>query len=137
MKNAIPLTAALLTLGGSQVNAIGCYNGGLRFSGLANVPADFIEDGITARIEGFCSDQINRDGGVTTSWNRCYNFYTNRIDMQMKWIGADPATFLSFEDCKAWFARERGGCDTGSEQNYSNSLGEWWIRIDPNEGTCS
>lgn len=134
MKNATSLTAALLTLAVSQVNALGCYNGGLRFSGI--VPGFNIDDAITARIEYFCSAQRDRTGGVRTFYNWCSGIYTDHIDFEMKYVGASPAIPLAYEDCKAWFLRERGGCDTGSEQEYSRGSGKWWIRIDPNDGYC-
>ncbi len=143
LKGTLSLAAGLLALYGPGVNALGCYNGGLRFGDL--IPSSNDESWITDDITIFCREAAFPEvGGITTSQNRCYGYWTgkgdNRLDVQLHWVGnLFGATSISSSDCIDWFKRERGGCETGSEQEYAqpgNDQGKWWIRIDPNEGTC-
>lgn len=56
----------------------------------------------------------------------------NHIDWEINYIGEAEELTMTHADCTTALLRERGGCDTGSEQNYDN----FWYKIDPQDGDC-
>ena len=109
----------------TSVSALGCYSRGPTYGDLTGGSVD-------GAIDYFCQNRAAAAGelpnGATVS--DCYPFDGRRLEIQLRNEGGSQS--ISVDDCASALYIEVGGCDHGSEQKH----GDFWYRIDPNDGPC-
>ena len=120
------LALGLLATAATSVSALGCYSRGPTFGELTG-------GSVQGAIEYFCKNRAAAAGeiGSGETLGDCYPFDgPRRIDIVLRNEGAVQG--ISEEACIEALDIEVGGCDHGSEQTH----GDFWFRIDPNDGPC-
>ena len=120
------LALGLLATAATSVSALGCYSRGPTFGELTG-------GSVQGAIEYFCKNRAAAAGELATGarLRDCYPFDgPRRIEIELENDGA--AQGISEAACTEALNIEVGGCEHGSEQKH----GDFWFRIDPNDGSC-
>ena len=122
----LTLAFGLLTSAATSVSALGCYSRGPTFGELTG-------GSVSGAVEYFCKNRAAAAGEIPSGAGirDCYPFDgPRRIEIELRNEGGSQG--LSESACADALMTEVGGCDNGSEQKH----GDFWYRIDPNDGPC-
>ncbi len=110
---------------------LGCYSRGPTWDDFAKLDGT-TADTLPSDVCSYLSDLPVKAGNqfnVCLQWPDHNNLH---VDVTLRNIGSGT-NILSYVQCLLDVATEINGCSHGSEQNHGN----FWYKLDPNDGSCT